>query len=231
MESFDRFADDYDGLLRDPLRDRFAGDSAFFIRQKCRIVVRRLRQANGLRSLRLLDAGCGQGQAFAFFGPDMKVFGSDVSQAMLVDAVRRGPVTVQEPLALPFADGTFDAVFAFCIHHHIPDGDHVRHLRELMRVVAPGGEVMVFEHNPFNPVTARIFARAPVDRGCHMIKPATLTERFCQAGLTDVSCGYLLFVPQRLFRFFGFLESALSRLPLGGQYFVAGRKPHSGNTC
>ena len=49
--------------------------------------------------------------------------------------------------------------------------EHVRHLRELARVVVPGGRVFVFEHNPYNPVTKRIFERAPIDRGCHMIKP------------------------------------------------------------
>ena len=93
-------------------------------------------------------------------------------------AAARGPVAVQEPLSLPFADDTFDAVYAFCIYHHIPDEDHVRHLSELRRVVKPGGEVMVFEHNPYNPVTARIFARAPIDRGCHMIKPAAFASDF-----------------------------------------------------
>jgi SAM-dependent methyltransferase len=228
MESFDRFAGNYDELLQDPLRDRFAGGSAFFIAQKCRVVARRLRRLNRTRPLRVLDAGCGQGVAFAFFGPDIKVFGSDISHPMLLDAVRRGAVTVQEPFALPFADGTFDAVFAFCIYHHIPDADHVRHLRELRRVTAPGGEVMVFEHNPFNPVTARIFARAPVDRGCHMIRPATLRERFRQAGFDDLSQGYLLFVPEPLFGSIGFIEPALSWMPLGGQYFVGGRQPQAG---
>jgi SAM-dependent methyltransferase len=224
VKSFDRFAGDYDALLHDPLRDRFAGGSEFFIRQKCRIVARRLPRTAGGRRLRVLDAGCGQGTAFACFGPDVRVFGSDVSYPMLRDAVGRGPVTVQEPFALPFADGTFDAVYAFCIYHHIPDAEHVRHLSELKRVVAAGGEVMVFEHNPYNPVTARIFARAPVDRGCHMIAPGVLQSRFSAAGFDDLSHGYLLFVPEALYGILGFLEPALSWLPLGGQYFVAGRK-------
>ena len=223
MESFDEFAGNYDDLLHDPLRDRFAGGSEFFIRQKCRIVDRRLRQLNG-GARRVLDAGCGQGTAFAFFERDTHVFGSDISYPMLRDAVRRGPVTVQEPFDLPFADGTFDAVYAFCIYHHIPDEEHVRHLTELRRVVRPGGEVMVFEHNPYNPVTARIFARAPIDQGCHMIKPSRLRSIFRSAGFDDLDQGYLLFVPEPLYATFGRLEPALSWLPLGGQYFVAGRK-------
>jgi SAM-dependent methyltransferase len=146
---------------------------------------------------------------------------------MLRDAVRRGPVTVQEPFDLPFADNTFDAVYAFCIYHHIPDEEHVRHLAELRRVLRPGGEVMVFEHNPYNPVTARIFARAPVDQGCHMITPSRLRSVFRAARFSELSQGYLLFVPEPLYPLVGKVERALSWLPLGGQYFVAGRKTDS----
>lgn len=223
MESFDRLADNYDDLLKDPLRDRFAHGSDFFIRQKVRIVERRLPRV-GEAPLRVLDAGCGQGTALGMLRDQMRVFGSDISLPMLKDAVHRGPVTVQEPYDLPFADDTFDAAYAFCIYHHIPDADHVRHLSELRRVVKPGGEVMVFEHNPYNPVTARIFARAPIDRGCHMIRPRTMRETFQSARFARVEQGYLLFVPESLHAIFGFVEPALGWLPLGGQYFVSGRK-------
>jgi SAM-dependent methyltransferase len=224
-QSFDTFAATYEELLKDPLRSRFAGASDFFIHQKCRVVARRLARRHGRTSLRILDAGCGLGTALAFFRPGMHVFGADVSHPMLRHAVERGPVAVQEPYDLPFADGTFDAAYAFCIYHHIPDDHHVRHLRELQRVVSAGSEVMVFEHNPYNPVTARIFARAPIDQGCHMIRPTTLRARFRDAGFRDITHGYLLFIPQSLSGVLGFLEPGLQWLPLGGQYFVSGRKP------
>jgi SAM-dependent methyltransferase len=227
MESFDQLARDYDDLLRDPLRDRFAGGSEYFIRLKCQHVERRLARRAGRRPLQVLDAGCGRGTALGLFGRDVRVFGSDVSQPMLRDAVKHGPVTVQEPLRLPFADGTFDAVYAFCIYHHIPDADHVAHLSELRRVVVDGGDVMVFEHNPYNPVTAKVFARAPIDRGCHMIRPADLRDTFRAAGFETIDQGYVLFVPERFATRLGFLEHALGWLPLGGQYYVAGTKTRS----
>jgi len=226
MESFDQYARDYDQLLDDPLRQKFAGDNEFFIHQKCRALKRHLEhRLPRTAPLRLLDAGCGQGTAAAFLRPDVRVIGTDVSFPMLRDAVHRGPVAVQEPFALPFIDAAFDAVFAFCVYHHIDDDDQVRHLRELTRVVAPGGYVCIFEHNPFNPVTKLIFDRAPIDRGCHMIKPARLRRLYREAGLTEVTSDYLLFVPESLWRVAGFLEPALAWLPLGGQYFVSGRKP------
>lgn len=227
MQPFDELAQDYDDLLRDPLRDQFASGSAFFIGQKCHIVAKRLRalrHASGTTAMKVLDAGCGQGAAFPFFEDDVHVFGCDVSVPMLRTAVQHGPVTVQEPYDLPFADDTFDAAYAFCVYHHIPVEAHARHLRELRRVVAPGGEVMIFEHNPFNPVTARIFRRAPVDRGCEMIRPGALRALFRDAGFERLSHGYLLFTPEPVHRALPFIEPALGWLPLGGQYYVAGRK-------
>lgn len=223
MESFDQYARDYDGLLDDPLRRKFAGDGEFFIHQKCRALVRRLAPA-GPRKLRLLDAGCGQGTAMAFLRPQTAVIGTDISIPMVSEAVHRGPVAVQEPFDLPFANDTFDAAYAFCVYHHIDDRDHVRHLRELSRVVVPGGRVFVFEHNPYNPVTKRIFERAPIDKGCHMIEPPRLRALFSDAGLEAVEQEYLLFFPEMVWKFAGFLEPWLSWLPLGGQYFVSGRK-------
>ena len=225
MESFDQYARDYDDLLDDPLRHKFAGDGDFFIHQKCRVLMRHLgSRLPGGYSLRILDAGCGQGTAIAFLNSQATVIGTDVSLPMVRQAVHRGPVAVQEPFDLPFSDGTFDAAYAFCVYHHIDDREHVRHLRELARVVAPGGRVCIFEHNPYNPVTKRIFARAPVDRGCHMIKPARLRALFREAGLQAVEQGYMLFLPEPLWKWFGFLEPALAWLPLGGQYFVSGEK-------
>jgi SAM-dependent methyltransferase len=228
MQPFDDLARDYEKLLRDPLRDRFASGSDFFIEQKARIVLSRLAALNDEqrreRPLRVLDAGCGRGTAFQFFGPEIRVFGCDVSALMLQGATRHRPVAIQEPYALPFADNTFDAAYAMCVYHHIPLDEQLGHLRELRRVVAEGGEVMVFEHNPYNPVTARVFRRAPIDAGCEMITPPALVTLFEHAGFNRIDRGYLLFVPEAMHRLLPFIEPALAWLPLGGQYYVAGRK-------
>jgi SAM-dependent methyltransferase len=223
--AFDELAGDYDRLLDDPLRRTFAGDNAFFIEQKCRALLRHLaRDLPAPRPLRVLDAGCGQGTALAYLDGHCAAFGCDVSLPMLRPAARHRPVAVQEPFDLPFATASVDAAFAFCVYHHIDARDHVRHLRELARVVRPGGLVFVFEHNPLNPVTRRVFHRAPIDRGCEMIPRRRLRRVFADAGLREVRHGYVLFVPQPLAGALGGLEPYLEWLPLGGQYYVCGRR-------
>lgn len=224
-EPFDEFASQYDQLLADPLRRRFAGDDDYFIHQKCRALLRQLNARLGAGPWRVLDVGCGQGTALSFLAPHARIVGTDVSMAMLQQRSSGTSVVAQEPFELPFVSGSFDAAYAFCVYHHIQAADHVRHLREMSRVVRPGGLVLVFEHNPLNPITRRVFTRAPIDQGCEMIPRRRLVEVFRQAGLGQLGHGYLLFVPQILFPVFGFSEPHLARIPFGGQYYVAGRTP------
>ena len=160
-----------------------------------------------------------------YLGGDYNVVGTDISHPMLQHSSQHGRVAVQEPFDLPFASGAFDVAFAFCVYHHLDTADHVRHLRELARVVRSGGLVCVFEHNPYNPATRIIFARAPVDRGCRMIKPSALHRTFVAAGLLGMKQEFLLFVPELPVTWFAFVERALWWLPLGRQSFVSGRKP------
>jgi|tagenome__1003787_1003787.scaffolds.fasta_scaffold20490577_2 SAM-dependent methyltransferase len=220
--AFDAFASEYDARLDDPWRRRFADGGDFFIDQKCRAMLREVGDAG--RPL-ALDVGCGQGRAVAFLSDRWRTVGTDVSREMLRRAAAGLRLAVQEPFALPFGDGTFDVVFAFCVYHHLDRADHARHLRELVRVARRGGRVFVFEHNPFNPVTQIVFRRAPIDRGCRMIAPAQLRRTCAAAGLDSLDTGYVLFAPEALARRAARLEAALRWLPLGGQYFVSGIKP------
>lgn len=226
-ESFDGFADQYSQRLDDPLRRQFATDGDFFIRQKCQALGREIRhrlEPTPGRPLRLLDAGCGVGTAMRILQPLYSVVGTDVSLPMLQHVTPGGRVAATEPFALPFADHGFDVAFAFCVYHHIAPAEQARHLRELGRVVRPGGLVSVFEHNPRNPVTRRIFERAEIDQGCEMIRAEQLRGMFTDAGFANVRVTYMLFVPEFLASWLGFIEPFLGWLPLGGQYFVSGTK-------
>ncbi|QOV39993.1 class I SAM-dependent methyltransferase [Streptomyces ferrugineus] len=106
----------------------------------------------GLREgARVLDAGCGTGRALpplrAAVGPSGVVLGADLTPAMLEAAVRAGRdadgrLLLADVAALPLRSESLDAVFAAGLVAHLPHP--AANLRELARVVRPGGTLALF---------------------------------------------------------------------------------------
>ncbi|MFF3937270.1 class I SAM-dependent methyltransferase [Streptomyces phaeofaciens] len=100
---------------------------------------------------RVLDAGCGTGRALtplrAAVGPSGVVLGVDLTPAMLQAAVqagrdRDGRLLLADVAALPLRSAALDAVFGAGLVSHLPDP--AENLRELARVVRPGGTLALF---------------------------------------------------------------------------------------
>lgn len=100
---------------------------------------------------RVLDAGCGTGRALpplrAAVGPSGVVVGVDLTPAMLQAAVRAGRdrdgrLLLADVAALPLRSECLDAVFAAGLVAHLPHP--AENLRELARVVRPGGALALF---------------------------------------------------------------------------------------
>lgn len=100
---------------------------------------------------RVLDAGCGTGRALtplrAAVGPSGAVLGADLTPAMLQAAVRAGrdrdgQLLLADVAALPLRSRSLDAVFGAGLISHLPDP--AENLRELARVVRPGGILALF---------------------------------------------------------------------------------------
>lgn len=101
----------------------------------------------------ILDAGVGTGRNFPFYPCDAKVVGIDLSPAMLARAARRLPSAAAEMelrqmdvTRTDFPDQSFDAAvatFLFCV---LPDQLQVPALKELGRIVKPGGPIRVLEY-------------------------------------------------------------------------------------
>ncbi|MGW0831403.1 class I SAM-dependent methyltransferase [Streptomyces prunicolor] len=100
---------------------------------------------------RVLDAGCGTGRALpplrAAVGRSGVVVGADLTPAMLEAAVRAGRgrdgrLLLADVAALPLRSESLDAVFAAGLIAHLPQPEE--NLRELARVVRPGGSLALF---------------------------------------------------------------------------------------
>ena len=101
----------------------------------------------------ILDVGCGGGrtiQKLAAIATDGKIFGIDYSNASVAaarrtnaDALAAGRVEILQGSVsqLPFAAATFDLVTAVETHYYWPD--LVADLREVRRVLKPGGRVAI----------------------------------------------------------------------------------------
>ncbi|HMK99148.1 MAG TPA: methyltransferase domain-containing protein [Acidimicrobiales bacterium] len=122
--------------------------------------------ADRLDSGRLLDIGTGTGRLLERLGrgrPGLALFGLDRSAGMLA-AARRSRAQLHlvrgAAEALPFPDGSFDAVTTTLSFHHWSDQPEA--LREVHRVLRPGGtfalaDVSIDDLPPWGP--ARVVAR------------------------------------------------------------------------
>ncbi|GGK65292.1 hypothetical protein Sme01_24520 [Sphaerisporangium melleum] len=113
---------------------------------------------------RVLDVGCGTGYLSRVIAPVVTpsghVTGVDAAPAMVEYSRRRAPgncdYVVGEGQDLPFPDGSFDLVVSTFAVHHIPPAARAETLREMFRVLRPGGRLLIAE---FRPPTGRVSGR------------------------------------------------------------------------
>jgi SAM-dependent methyltransferase len=115
---------------------------------------------------RILDAGIGTGRNCEFYPAAAIVSGIDISPAMLARARQRCPdlaaggrLYLMDVTALDFPSGSFDAAvatFLFCV---LPDELQVPALREIGRVVKPGGLIRLLEYVRPKGAVRRLISR------------------------------------------------------------------------
>ena len=132
---------------------------------------------------RVLDAGCGSGRNLPYFlthGFDVFAIDADagavaavaglfsrLAPALLPDQVQQGKVD-----ALPWPDGSMDAVIASAVLHFARDERHFRAMvHELWRVLAPGGLL-------FARLATSITIEASIDRPVGRVRLPDGSERF-----------------------------------------------------
>jgi ubiquinone/menaquinone biosynthesis C-methylase UbiE len=229
---FDKFADEYRAMHREGIR--MSGEEPeYFAEYKVADIAKefaRLQPGRPSGGLKILDFGAGIGGSVPhvanyFKGSSLTCI--DPSERSLAIAKDRFPNDASyqafDGKAIPFANETFDIAYAMCVFHHIDASEHVGHLRELRRVVKPGGLVFIFEHNPYNPLTVHVVNSCPFDENAVLISGRQLLGRLSQAGFAGSVLRYRIFFPNIL-RAMRPLEPVLRSLPLGAQYYALSRK-------
>ena len=205
----------------------FSGaDQSFFTEGKAVRLLDVLRARRfDLAKTRLLDVGCGVGLIHPFLVDALgQIDGADIAEDALMEGAKRNPRVTYRPFDgehLPCAEGTYDAGVTICVMHHVPPARWRAFLTEALRALRPGGIFMVFEHNPFNPLTRLAVSRCEFDYDATLLRPGMLQGMMRDVGFTEVAREFLFFTP---FRAMQGLEKRLKALPLGAQYVAVGRK-------
>ena len=178
-----------------------------------------------MRAVDALDIGCGVGTLHPLVrGMFRRLCGVDVSATSIAQARRKNldvEYEVYNGAILPYSDASFDLATAICVMHHVSAASWLSFLREVRRVVRPGGLVCVIEHNPFNPLTRLAVARCPFDNDAVLLRASQARQLLVGAGLHDIETRYFLLLPwctaitQRV-------EYGLRRFPFGAQYATYG---------
>ncbi len=133
--------------------DRIAG---IYDRLERRIETQRFQQWRTMlwshvRGPRVLEIGVGTGKNMPFYRQDWQITAIDLSPRMLEQAKRRAErehvavdLRLADAQALPFADASFDTVIATFVFCSVPDP--AQGLREVVRVLAPFGQLLLLEH-------------------------------------------------------------------------------------
>jgi SAM-dependent methyltransferase len=231
---FDRVARDYESIHNRSLPPGV--QSADFIDQRAEKVTRWILNGYTGQEFCYLDFGCGNGRMLKCLlasGPlqrllkqgRLRLFGFDTSiasihaaQSLVGDASVRLVSDWQE---LP-AEIRFDFVISCHVFHHIPPAERATVANTLHRRMKPASKLVIWEHNPFNPMARLLVEICPFDADARLLTLKTTRAVFDKKLYNPIQHAYVNFFPPSWLRLHGLaaLEHKLMRLPLGAQYWA-----------
>jgi SAM-dependent methyltransferase len=221
-QKFDAYARDYQSLHATSVAVS-GEDPSYFFEYKRRCVERLV--GDGFDEP-ILDYGCGIGQLMEQLSHRFsKVDGFDPSSDSAAVARQRLPGArfFRDPAEVP--RDHYGVIVLSCVLHHVPVDERQSLLQRLLTVLRPGGRLVVFEHNPLNPLTRWAIAHCPFDDDAVLLWPREARRLLQRSGLTDVRRDYIVFLPRALARL-RWIEPQLRALPFGAQMMLVGTRPN-----
>lgn len=231
---FDNVARDYERIHNRSLPPGVhSGD---FIRQRVASVTRWLSDGYAGREFFYLDFGCGNGRMLkSLFESDLlkplaeqgrlRLFGFDTSVESINEAKSlmgdERVCLVSDLNHLP-RDVRFDFVISCHVFHHIPPSERAGTVEGLANRMRPASRIVIWEHNPFNPITRLLVKMCPFDDDARLLTLRSTKTLFGQNAFRFIQHAYVNVFPpgwQRLY-VLSAIEKKLLGVPVGAQYWA-----------
>ena len=223
FDDFDAWAKNYRAIHSQNIQLSGA-DSFYFAEQR----VTMLQAYEKNEPLQVLDLGCGDGVSELFmqrYFSNWNVEGIDVSKESIEMAKQQrlpnAVFNVYDGINIPFADNSFDIVFVAGVLHHVAFHLHEAMIGEMKRVLKKGGRLIIYEHNPLNPLTKYLVKTCVFDQDAKLLRCGYLKKKLTAQQLMISQRIYFIFIPPKgLLKKLVPIEKFLRWLPLGGKYFI-----------
>ncbi len=129
--------------------------------------------------LDIIDIGCGEGRFCRMLGKrGARLTGIDPTEDLIVEARRQQPEAsyyVAKGEELPVSDASMDLVVSYLSLLDIPD--YRAAIKEMKRVLKPGGRCVMANHNGFSTASSKYWARDEHNNKLHWTMDNYLAER------------------------------------------------------
>jgi SAM-dependent methyltransferase len=187
-----------------------------------------------------LDYGCGVGrfghEFYTYFNEPWNYIGVDLSSACIKEAQEHymlgnsGSREANHKVAFHTFESWHDNpvkcdfILAACVFHHIEPNQRELVLQRLWKLLKPKGVILIWEHNPWNPITCKIVKECAFDRDACLLSVAEMNRLWRKAiGNSKTHCRFVTFFPGVLRRLKP-MEYVLGWVPLGGQWVFWSKK-------
>lgn len=234
---FDNYAKDYEYGFDNPIKKLLGSKPDDFFNTKINWLNNFIKKVPYLenKKIEILDFGCGTGlflKQLKNLNLNANLSGVEISVKMLEAAKKNlGPDFYNRLYLLPddlqkITHQKYDLIILSSVLHHIDVNQRTKTFYNLSELLNPKGFLIIFEHNPLNPITKLVVKNTKIDKNAILLKPQEIVEYFTKTGQFDFfKLEYIMFFPPRLnTKITTTLEKKLARIPFGAQYVIVGRK-------